>query len=185
MSESGQTLPSRDFCGTAALPLKPDIDWRGWHGRKVPISDICCAANCTLLDHLVGGGEQCGRDFEPERPRGLEVDHQLELCGLLDRKVGWLRALKDSLNVGSSPTIQVDVIRAIRDQRAVPGRWRKSLYRRQAMVHGGIDDPLSVPVRERAGLNDERHRPTRLHRGHDIVRLGDVANPFRSKLDTK
>jgi hypothetical protein len=25
----GQTLPSRDFCGTAALPLKPDIGWRG------------------------------------------------------------------------------------------------------------------------------------------------------------
>jgi hypothetical protein len=33
----GQTLPSRDFCGTAALPLKPDIARRGWHGRKVPI----------------------------------------------------------------------------------------------------------------------------------------------------
>jgi len=30
----GQTLPSRDFCGTAALPLKPDIGWRGWHVRK-------------------------------------------------------------------------------------------------------------------------------------------------------
>jgi hypothetical protein len=33
----GQTLPSRDFCGTAALPLKPDIIWRGWHGRKSAI----------------------------------------------------------------------------------------------------------------------------------------------------
>jgi hypothetical protein len=37
MSQLGQNLPSRDFCGTAALPLKPDIGWRGWHGRKVPI----------------------------------------------------------------------------------------------------------------------------------------------------
>jgi hypothetical protein len=37
MAEMGQTLPSRDFCGTAALPLKPDIGWRGWHVRKVPI----------------------------------------------------------------------------------------------------------------------------------------------------
>jgi hypothetical protein len=34
----GQTLPSRDFCGTAALPLKPDIGWHGWHVRKVPIA---------------------------------------------------------------------------------------------------------------------------------------------------
>ena len=38
MSLVGQTLPSRDFCGTAALPLKPDIGWRGWHVRKVPSS---------------------------------------------------------------------------------------------------------------------------------------------------
>src|SRR5260221_4499477 len=30
----GQTLPSRDFCGTAALPLKPDIGWHGWHVRN-------------------------------------------------------------------------------------------------------------------------------------------------------
>src|SRR5207244_11950957 len=40
MSEWGQTLPSRDFCRTAALPREPDIVWRGWHVRKVPISDI-------------------------------------------------------------------------------------------------------------------------------------------------
>src|ERR1700757_872719 len=38
MSELGQTLPSRDFCGTAALPLKPAIVWRGRHVRKVPSS---------------------------------------------------------------------------------------------------------------------------------------------------
>ena len=35
-----QPLPSQDFCGTAALPLKPDIARRGWHGRKVPEGDI-------------------------------------------------------------------------------------------------------------------------------------------------
>jgi hypothetical protein len=39
-NSQGQTLPSRDFCGTAALPLKPDIARRGWHGRKVPGADI-------------------------------------------------------------------------------------------------------------------------------------------------
>jgi hypothetical protein len=45
MSQMGQTLPSRDFCGTAALPLKPDIARRGWHGRKVPTCDMKEAAN--------------------------------------------------------------------------------------------------------------------------------------------
>jgi hypothetical protein len=36
----GQPLPSQDFYSTAALPLKPDIARRGWHGRKVPRADI-------------------------------------------------------------------------------------------------------------------------------------------------
>jgi hypothetical protein len=42
MSQLGQPLPSQDFCGTAALPLKPDIARRGWHGRKVPKPVMGC-----------------------------------------------------------------------------------------------------------------------------------------------
>jgi hypothetical protein len=49
-----------------------------------------------------------GRDSDSERLRGLEIKQQLELCGLLDRKVGLFLALEDSLSVGSSPTIQVN-----------------------------------------------------------------------------
>ena len=37
-----------------------------------------------LLDHLVGKREQLVGDFEAERLRDLEVDHELELAGLLD-----------------------------------------------------------------------------------------------------
>jgi hypothetical protein len=33
----------------------------------------------TLFDHLVGDGEQRGRDGEAERLSDLKVDHQLEL----------------------------------------------------------------------------------------------------------
>jgi hypothetical protein len=40
-----------------------------------------------LFDHLVGTGEQCWRDIEPERLRRFEVDDQLELCGLFNGKV--------------------------------------------------------------------------------------------------
>src|SRR4029077_11672701 len=49
MTGSGQTLPSRDFCGTAALPLKPDIAWHGWHGRKVPQPDSCTATKYITI----------------------------------------------------------------------------------------------------------------------------------------
>jgi len=34
-----------------------------------------------------------------ERPGGLQIDDELEFGRLLDRKVGWLRAFEDSLNV--------------------------------------------------------------------------------------
>ena len=41
-----------------------------------------------LFDHIVGTGEQRGRDFEAKRLRGFEIDHQLEFGWLLDRQVG-------------------------------------------------------------------------------------------------
>ena len=131
----------------------------------------------SSIDYLVGEGEQSRGHGESERLRGLQVNDQLELGGLLDGKVSWLRTLEDSLNVGGSPTIQVDVIWAIRDQCAIPCRWWESVYRRQAMSHRGIDELTSVPERERTGLNDDRCCPTRLHCSYDIVRFGDVANP--------
>src|SRR4030088_3354726 len=46
-----------------------------------------------LFDHIVNEREQVRRDFNAERPRGLEVDHKLEFCRLLDGQIGWLRAL--------------------------------------------------------------------------------------------
>ena len=44
------------------------------------------------FDHLVGAREQGRRDFEAERLGGFEINHQLELGGLLDRDVGGLRS---------------------------------------------------------------------------------------------
>jgi hypothetical protein len=74
LNSIGQTLPSPDFCGTAALPLKPDIAQRGWHGRKVPKGDIRIAAMAALFDHLVGEREQSVGNLEAKCLRGLEID---------------------------------------------------------------------------------------------------------------
>ena len=58
MSQLGQPLPSQDFCGTAALPLKPDIVWRGWHGRKVPQAEISTGMRSTVWTRLLGRNDR-------------------------------------------------------------------------------------------------------------------------------
>ena len=41
----------------------------------------------SLLDHLVGGGEQRLRDAVTERLGGFEIDHEIELARLQHRQV--------------------------------------------------------------------------------------------------
>jgi hypothetical protein len=51
------------------------------------------------LDHLIGAREQRRWHLEAERLRGLEIDDQLELGRLLDRKIGGFGALQNLVNV--------------------------------------------------------------------------------------
>jgi hypothetical protein len=44
-------------------------------------------------NHLIGAGEKRGWNVDAEIFRRLEIDHQFELGGLHDRKLGWLFAL--------------------------------------------------------------------------------------------
>jgi hypothetical protein len=62
------------------------LRWK-WRGRLRSFDDLIRAQQHRL------------RDREAERLRGLEVDHQLELRRLLDRKVGGLRAFEDLVDV--------------------------------------------------------------------------------------
>jgi hypothetical protein len=48
-----------------------------------------------LFDHLVGEREEIVGDFDAKRLGGFEVDYQLELGGLLNRKIGGLGAPED------------------------------------------------------------------------------------------
>jgi hypothetical protein len=47
------------------------------------------------MNSLIGASKQRGWDSEAERLGGLEVAHQLDFGGLLDRKIGGLRALEN------------------------------------------------------------------------------------------
>jgi hypothetical protein len=64
---------------STAVPQKADIARRGWHGRKVPGTEVA-----HLFDHLVRDREQRRRHGEAERLRSRKVDDELELGRLLD-----------------------------------------------------------------------------------------------------
>src|SRR5262249_48610436 len=53
-----------------------------------------------------------------KRLRRLEVDDQLELRGLLDRKVGWLRSFQDSINIAGSTPKVVRIARTVGEKAA-------------------------------------------------------------------
>ena len=100
-----------------------------------------------------------------------------ELGGFLDWKFGGFRTLEDSFDVtgqhGDTNRYNLGHTRSMHPLLLLLAKQ----HRPKAMVHRGISEPIAMPVRERAGLNDERQRAILLHRSNDIVHFVDVGNP--------
>jgi hypothetical protein len=63
------------------------------------------AANCPLLNHLIGFGKQRWWHGETERLGGLEIDHQFKFGRLQARQVGGPLAFENPAGVDSGLTI--------------------------------------------------------------------------------
>src|SRR5712692_10125771 len=71
------------------------------------------AGQHALLDHLICPYQDRLRDRQPERPRSLEVDDQLERGGLLDGQVRGLGAFEDLVHISGRAAERIDIIRPI------------------------------------------------------------------------
>src|SRR6516225_12278112 len=108
------------------------------------------------LDHLVGAGEQSWCHRETERSRCLEINDQLELRRLLDRKVGGLLALEDAIDIGCGAAEQIGALNSVGDQASAPGELRNRIDYRQVLLRRQGDDHL---VRELRKLSGRAIRP--------------------------
>ena len=76
----------------------------------------------VLFDHFIGDGKKPGRNRQPKRLCGLEVDHELESCRLHDWQVARLLALQVAINIASGAPGLVEEIGAVGDETASDGK---------------------------------------------------------------
>jgi hypothetical protein len=69
-------------------------------------------AKSAYSDHLIGKNQYRVGNLKPNRLRGLQVDHQLELGWGLIRQLAGLLAAKDAVDLGRCLPININIIAA-------------------------------------------------------------------------
>src|SRR4029077_1480250 len=69
-----------------------------------------------LFDHFVGAIEQRTQYVETKRPGSLEIDHEFEFHGLLDRQIGRLCSIQNLLDIARQTFGLENPTRPVRQQ---------------------------------------------------------------------
>src|ERR1700730_6665391 len=129
----------------------------------------------SLVDDLVGAGEQQRRDGETKRLRGLQIDHQLEFSGLYDRQVGGLGALENFSDVDACLTIAIRNAWSVACQTAGERSSPGFISRRNAHLGGKRHQLLTPAVHEWTRSDKERMNPARSQYMESVSNLAFVA----------
>src|SRR5262249_54197047 len=93
---------------------------------------------------------------EAEYLRGLEIDHELELRRLFDRKLGGLGTFEDLVRVNGSASVKIDHLWAIRHQAASLGELSTFAHQGKPICQRELDDSLALTGRPRSVDDNER-----------------------------
>src|SRR5262245_46470944 len=130
-------------------PPTSDIGRRCWHGSFVPIGDLSrCSKLSQLFDHLVGDLLKMQRHVNTKCLGGLDIDHQLELRGLLDRQIDGLLTLENPTGVDSIQTMRIRKTASVAYQAAGLGILAERKDRSHA-VAGSQCCKLFAPTKEK------------------------------------
>src|SRR5262245_23155649 len=121
----------------------------GWH------IDAVRGQSTPSLDHLVGAGEQRRRNFEAEGLGGPQIDHQLELRGLLHGQVGRLLAFEDAAAIDADLPVAIDETAAVACKTA--GCWKllTRVDRRQRMISRKLGKLAAAAIEKCVGANQK------------------------------
>src|SRR5215203_66587 len=137
------------------------------------------------FDHLVSATEKRGRHRQTEGLRGLEVDDQLVFGWRLDRKISWLLALEDAIDVACPTPVLIRVVRSIGDQAAAGDKVACEVKCGQVMPDGERSDKVAIKCRQRACCHNQAAIP-RAREGRDAAfDLGRVAHVDWAHLHAK
>src|SRR5262245_7974188 len=121
-----------------------------WH------SDAARGPSTPSFNHLVGARLQREWNGEPQRLRGLEIDHQFEFRGLLDRQVGRLFAFENPPGVDAGEAIRIGNAGSVTDQPAGHYKLAQIIHGRHGMARRQLDQLIAPAAEECIAVEDYR-----------------------------
>src|SRR6266852_1403181 len=111
------------------------------------------------FNHIIGAQQNRWRHLKAERPRGLEVDGQLESCRLHDRKVGRLLALQNAADVEPGLASRLEPVVRIAHQPASLDEVAIKIDRGNCVACRKRDKLAAPTVEVRIAVDEERTGP--------------------------